>query len=77
MKKKTKEFLIMGKGYKNIMTDDPYLSGVEVADITTAYGYIEFKGTDKELDKFLMYLYKDESTFKVIGVHNAITNSIL
>ena len=66
-----KEFLIEGKGYYNTIDDDYFLSGVDVGDIKSGYGYIEFKGTEKQLDKFLKKMYKDESTFKVIGIHTA------
>ena len=64
-----KEFLIEGKGYYNTIVDDPFISGVEISDIKSGYGYIEFKGTDKQLDKFLEHLYQDEKYFKVIGIH--------
>tara|TARA_R110002020_G_scaffold98019_1_gene233661 strand:- start:936 stop:1151 length:216 start_codon:yes stop_codon:yes gene_type:complete len=69
-----KEFLIQGKGFFNKMVRDPYFGDIEICDIKTGYGYIEFKGTDKQLDKFLEHLYEDESTFKVIGIFNAIDN---
>ena len=66
-----KEFLIQGKGFWNNMLPDPFVQGVEVSDIKSGYGYIEFKGTDKQLDKFLEHLYQDESSFKVIGIHES------
>jgi|TARA_R100001594_G_scaffold6565_3_gene18539 hypothetical protein len=67
-----KQYLIEGKGFYNVMVDDPFFCGVEISDIKTRYNYIEFKGTEKQLDSFLEHLYQDESEFKVIGVHKAI-----
>ena len=72
-----KEFLIEGRGYYNTMVNDPYFGDIEISDIKVGYGYIEFKGTEKQLDLFLEHLYQDESTFKVIGVHKAINNETL
>lgn len=66
------EYLIEGKGFYNEMVRDPYFGDIEICDIKTGYGYIEFKGTEKQLDSFLDSLYQDESDFKVIGVHKAI-----
>ena len=66
-----KEYLIQGKGYFGRMVDSP-VPGIEIGDIKFGYGYIEFKGSEKQLDLFLKSLYKDESTFKVIGIHEAI-----
>ena len=66
-----KEYLIQGKGYFGCMVDSP-VPGIEIGDIKFRYGYIEFKGSEKQLDLFLERLYKDESTFKVIGIHEAI-----
>ena len=66
-----KEYLIQGKGYFGRMVDSQ-ITGVEMGDIKVGYGYIEFKGSEKQLDLFLERLYKDESTFKVIGIHEAI-----
>ena len=63
-----KDYLIHGKGYFNTMLNDPYISGVETSDITSGYGYIKFKGTDKQLTSFLEHLYEDETSFKVIGI---------
>ena len=65
-----KEYIIQGKGEYNRIVNDPYFGEKEISDIQSGYGYINFKGTDKQLDSFLEYLYQDESTFKVIGVLN-------
>lgn len=65
-----KEYIINGKGYFGTQEIDHIFSNIEVSDIKFCYGYIEFKGTEKQLDKFLEKLYSDESFFKVIGVHN-------
>ena len=67
-----KEYLIQGNGFFNYTTNDYYLSNQEVSDIKSSYGLIEFKGTQEQLDLFLSSLYKDESTFKVIGIHDKI-----
>tara|TARA_R110000824_G_scaffold48326_1_gene136552 strand:+ start:237 stop:443 length:207 start_codon:yes stop_codon:yes gene_type:complete len=67
-----KHFFIEGKGYYNAIVDDPFIRGVQISDIKSGYGYIEFKGTDNELDKFLEHLYQDETYFKVIGIHEAL-----
>lgn len=64
-----KQYTIQGKGYFNYITKDTYLSNKEFTDIKCRYGCIEFKGTEKQLDSFLEKLYDDESSFKVIGVH--------
>jgi|TARA_Y100001963_G_scaffold109112_1_gene150797 hypothetical protein len=64
-----KEYIINGKGYFGIRETDHIFSTVDISDIKFGYGYIEFKGTNKQLDLFLESLYKDESNFKVIGVH--------
>ena len=71
LKDDKKWFLIEGKGFKNVMVNDPFLSGVEVADIKCAYGYIEVNCTKEELEKILIKLYENEASFKVIGVHEA------
>tara|TARA_Y100001973_G_C5180676_1_gene324709 strand:- start:1437 stop:1643 length:207 start_codon:yes stop_codon:yes gene_type:complete len=65
-----KEFIIQGKGEYNRIVNDPYFGEKEISDIQSGYGYINFKGTDKQLDSFLEHLYQDESTFKVIGIFN-------
>ena len=67
-----KEYLIQGKGFFNYTTNHYYLSNQEVSDIKSSYGLIEFKGTQEQLDLFLESLYKDESTIKVIGIHDKI-----
>ena len=64
-----KEYTIQGKGYFNYTTNHSYMSNKEFTDIKCGYGYIQFKGTEKQLDSFLDTLYEDESSFKVIGVH--------
>ena len=37
---------------------------MEMCDIKSGYGYIEFKGTEEQLDAFVMTLIKDETYFK-------------
>ena len=65
------EYLIQGKGYYNGMTNDPSFFGLQMSDINVGYGYIEVKCTEDELTTILEKLYKDETYFKVIGVHKA------
>jgi hypothetical protein len=36
------------------------------------YGSMKFYGTEKELEIYLEELIKDESTFKLIGIHKDI-----
>lgn len=38
------------------------------ADLSFGYSYIDFTGTDEELNEFLKTLMKDESFVKVIGI---------
>ena len=64
-----KEFRIDGKGYYNVMENDPALPFVEMCDIQFGYGHIKFKGTDKQLDNFLIEIGKNQMGFKEIGVH--------
>lgn len=67
---KKKKYLINIKGYcSKEMLPDPFITGQEYCDIKLGYSYIEFTGTEEELDNYLIELYKDESNFKVIGVH--------
>ena len=63
-------YLLQGKGYFNITTNDPFISGIEITDIQSSYGYIKFTGTEKELNKFCDKLIEQgEQTFKLIGIH--------
>ena len=47
-----KEYIITGKGYYKTMVSDPFIKGMEMCDIKSGYGYIEFKGTEEQLDAF-------------------------
>ena len=60
-----KDFIIQYKGYHGEMVESP-ISGIEMGDIKCGYNYFEFKGTEKQLDKFIKYLCEDESTLKVL-----------
>ena len=65
------KYLIHGKGYFNVTTNDPFISGIEISDIKSSYGYIKFTGTEKQLDKFCDYLLEQgEATFKITGIFN-------
>ena len=61
-----KQWIIKGKGYFNTMTKDPFITAIDISDITYTYGQIDFKGTEKQLDKFIDTLIENESTFKMI-----------
>ena len=52
-----KEFIIQGKGEYNRIVNDPYFGEKEISDIQSGYGYINFKGTDKQLDSFYYKSY--------------------
>jgi|TARA_R100000482_G_C5118159_1_gene144196 hypothetical protein len=65
------EYLIHGKGYYSGMVNDPTFFGLQMSDVNVGYGYIEVKCTEDELTTILENLYKDETYFKVIGVHKA------
>tara|TARA_B100000902_G_C26961689_1_gene740838 strand:- start:423 stop:704 length:282 start_codon:yes stop_codon:yes gene_type:complete len=63
-------YIIQGKGYWNVQTNDPFISGVQTTDIQSSYNHIAFKGTEKQLDSFLSQLIEQgEAQFKVIGIH--------
>ena len=64
-----KEFRIDGKGCYNVIENDPAIPFVEVCDIQFGYGHIKFKGTDKQLDDFLIEIGSNQMYFKAIGVH--------
>ena len=59
-----KEYIITGKGYYKTMVSDPVIKGMEMCDIKSGYGYIEFKGTEEQLEAFVMTLIEDETYFK-------------
>ena len=65
-----KEFRIDGKGYfGGVIEQDAIIPYLDVCDIKYGSGYIKFKGTDKQLDDFLIELGKNQMYFKAIGVH--------
>tara|TARA_Y100001973_G_C5208440_1_gene343455 strand:- start:9465 stop:9734 length:270 start_codon:yes stop_codon:yes gene_type:complete len=61
-----KRYLIMGKGYFNTGVSHPFNLNLEISDIKTSYGNIEFTGTPQGLEKFVSKLMENEATFKVI-----------
>jgi len=64
-----KNYIIQGKGYWNVQTNDPFISGVQTTDIQSSYNHIKFKGTEKQLDSFLEQLREQgEAQFKIIGI---------
>ena len=65
-----KEFRIDGKGYfGGVIEKDSFIPYLNVCDIQYGSGYIKFKGTDTQLDDFLIELGNNEMCFKTIGVH--------
>ena len=65
-----KEFRIDGKGYfGGSVKQDSIIPYLDVCDIEYGSGYIKFKGTETQLDNFLIELGKNELYFKAIGVH--------
>jgi hypothetical protein len=65
-----KEFRIDGKGYfGGAIKQDSIIPYLDVCDIEYGSGYIKFKGTEKQLDNFLIELGKNQMYFKAIGVH--------
>ena len=61
-----KKYIITGKGYFNCTVNDPFVKGIEISDLYSSYGNIEFTGTEKELEKFIDRLLDNEATFKII-----------
>ena len=59
-----KEYIITGRGYYKTMVSDPIIKGAEMCDIKSGYGYIEFKGTEEQLETFVDKLIEDEANFK-------------
>tara|TARA_Y100001938_G_scaffold111852_1_gene153151 strand:- start:59 stop:298 length:240 start_codon:yes stop_codon:yes gene_type:complete len=59
-----KEYIITGRGYYKTMVSDPFIKGMEMCDIKSGYGYIEFKGTQEQLESFVDKLIQDETYFK-------------
>lgn len=55
------------KGNIPLMVMDMLLQK-EFSDIKFGYSYIDFTGSDEELNDFLKTLMKDESFVKVIGI---------
>ena len=64
-----KKYIIKGKGYFNYTVNDPFVKGIEISDLCSSYGRIEFTGTVKQLDKFIDRLLDNEVTFKYINHH--------
>jgi cellobiose phosphorylase len=59
-----KEYIITGRGYYKTVVSDPIIKGAEMCDIKSGYGYIEFKGTEEQLETFVDKLIEDEANFK-------------
>ena len=64
------KYIIEGKGYWNKTIEDSLISGIDTTDIVPGYGYINFNGTQKDLDTFCDQLIDEgEQNFKIIGIH--------
>ena len=37
-----KKYIITGKGYFNCTVNDPFVKGIEISDLSSSYGNIEF-----------------------------------
>ena len=59
-----KEYIIIGEGYYNTQVANPLSLGLEIGDIQWQGGAIHFKGTEEQLESFLMTLIEDETYFK-------------
>jgi hypothetical protein len=68
-----KKYIIIGKGYCHTMEQDQMLNGLQYSDVKFKYGSIEFTGTEEQLTLFLKPLYKNDTNFKVMGVHDQET----
>lgn len=65
-----KNYTIHIKGNIPAMITDSAYFNKEFSDFIYQYGYINYKGTDEQLDGLLEYLtLKGESEFKIIGVY--------
>jgi hypothetical protein len=58
-----KEYIITGEGYYNTKVASP-ISLEEIGDIEWKRGAIHFKGTQEQLESFVMTLIEDETYFK-------------
>ena len=66
MKQNIHNWFIQGKGY---FGSESEILNLRFANATKSYGGIDFKGTKEELEVYLEELYKNEGSFKVIGIH--------
>lgn len=65
-----KRYLIHTKGNYYTMVQDCTVINKEVVDVKVGHGYIEFYGTENELDKMLDYFVSQGDQYnKVIGVY--------
>ena len=65
----SKRFYIHTKGNYSTLVQDYVFLNKEIVDYKVGYGYIEFEGTEQELDQMLEYLNSEgHGSLKVIGV---------
>tara|TARA_R100000231_G_scaffold112808_2_gene83665 strand:+ start:2159 stop:2425 length:267 start_codon:yes stop_codon:yes gene_type:complete len=62
-----KNWIITGKGYVNSGVTNPYNLNLEITDLQYKYNEIRLRSTEKDLEKFVSELIKDEASFKLIG----------
>ena len=64
------KYIIEGKGYWNKTIEGSLKLTIDTTDIVPGYGYINFNGTEKDLDIFCDQLIDEgEQNFKIIGIH--------
>jgi hypothetical protein len=64
-----KKFYIHTKGNYSTLVQDYVFLNKEIVDYKIGYGYLEFKGTEQELDKMLEYFREQgDGNLKVLGV---------
>ena len=61
-----KDYIIMGRGYANTILKDPFITGMEIADIEFVRGEIRLNTTEDKLEKFVSKLMDNEDSFKVV-----------
>ena len=61
-----KEIYNFWQRYANTTVSDPFIRNKEISDIQYGYGQIKLTTTEKELEKFVIKLMKNEAEFKVI-----------
>jgi len=70
----TQEYTIQVKGNIPRIITESKIYKREYNDFSYGYGFIKFKGTERQLDKLLDHLTAEgDNDFKIIGVHDEET----